>query len=687
MLRKLKKSVRLARQVTPRKMIKREAVPFRLVSRFKPCGDQPTAIEELDDNLNAQAPFQTLLGVTGSGKTFTIANVLANQNRPALVIAPNKTLAAQLYSELKEFFPYNRVRLFVSYYDYYQPEAYLPSTDTYIEKDAAINDEIDKLRHAATRAVLEASDTIIVASVSCIYGLGSPEDYFKMILFVEKGDLLDREQVLRKLVTMQYTRSDIEFVRGTFRVRGDIIDIFPSDQDTAAVRLRFFGDELEELSEIDSITGTTIQKIDCAAIYPVSHFVTDHDVTRRAIKSIKAELKEWLPELKAQNKLLEYERLKQRTLYDVELMQEIGFCPGIENYSRHIDGREAGEPPATLLDYFPDNFILIIDESHVTVPQIGGMYRGDQARKQNLVEYGFRLPSAKDNRPLNLEEFWERVKQTIFVSATPGDFELDKSEGVVVEQINRPTGLLDPVVEIRPASEQVDDLLGEIRATIEKGDRVLVTTLTKKMAEDLSDYLRETGIKARYLHSDINTVERIELLRGLRKGEFDVLIGINLLREGLDLVEVSLVAILDADKEGFLRSARSLIQTMGRAARNINGRVILYADHETKSIKAAIAEAERRRKIQSEFNQLHGIKPKSVERKEQASLSTVIDEEEDALVVDGQRLELPEDPKQQRKLIEQMRRAMFEAAAAKEFEKAASLRDAINAIGDRLVKQ
>jgi excinuclease ABC subunit B len=630
--------------------------------------------------------FQTLLGVTGSGKTFTIANVIAKQNRPTLVIAPNKTLAAQLYNEFLEFFPKNRVRYFVSYYDYYQPEAYIPSTDTYIEKDSAINEEIDKMRHAATKALLESRDTIIVASVSCIYGLGAPEDYFKMMLFLEKGDRIPREDVIRKLVHMQYKRTDIEFVRGSFRVRGETIDIFPSDQDSAAIRLLFFGDEVEEIREIDALTGTTIKALQSCAVYPVSHFVTSRDSIDRAIVSIKAELAERLKQMLHEGKPLEGQRLEQRTLYDLELLDEIGFCRGIENYSRHIAGRNAGEPPTTLLDYFPKDFLLVVDESHVTIPQLGGMYRGDRARKQTLVDFGFRLPSALDNRPLNLDEFWDRTGQTIFVSATPADLELEKSEGVIVEQVNRPTGLLDPPVTIKPATHQIDDLLVEIRRCVDAGERILAITLTKKMAEDLSAYLREIGVKARYLHSDITTIERVEILRGLRRGDFDVLIGINLLREGLDLVEVSLVAILDADKEGFLRSTRSLIQIMGRAARNVNGRVILYADQMTKSMEAAIAETERRRTIQAAFNAEHGIIPHSAKRGEQRSLGDAVD----MALAEAEKVygaDIPEDPKEQQKLVESLKKEMFDAAARREYERAAQLRDRIKAVTEVLIKR
>ena len=660
-----------------------------LRSKFEPCGDQPRAIAELNRNLAAGHRYQTLLGVTGSGKTFTIGNVVAKQNRPALVIAPNKTLAAQLYAEFKELFPENSVRYFVSYYDYYQPEAYIPTTDTYIEKDASINDEIDKLRHSATRAILESTDTIVVASVSCIYGLGAPEDYFNMMLFVERGDRVSREEVLRQLVYMQYSRSDIEFVRGCFRVRGETIDIFPSDQDERALRLLFFGDEIEDVREIDSITGATLRRLERCAIYPVSHYVTNQEAVERAITRTEAELKEWLPVLRSQGKVLEAQRLEQRTLYDMELLSEIGFCPGIENYSRHLSGRAAGEPPTTLLDYFPEGFVLIIDESHVTLPQLGGMFRGDQARKQTLIEYGFRLPSALDNRPLNLDEFWARVEQVIFVSATPGDVEFGLSQGRIVEQVNRPTGLLDPEVVVKPARNQVDDLLDEINTTVARHERVLVTTLTKKMAEDLARYLREAGIKCRYLHSDIQTLERFEILRGLRRGDFDVLIGINLLREGLDLVEVSLVAILDADKEGFLRSARSLIQTMGRAARNINGRVLLYADTITRSMSEAIEEANRRRAIQAAFNAAHGIQPRSATKEIQGPLGNVPSEEESSYVdAFGEVHEIPADRKAQQELIERLRQEMFAAAAKKEFERAAVLRDTIKHVQSQcLVKQ
>lgn len=671
---------------TPSRLDDRAAVDFALKSPFEPRGDQPQAIEQIIDNLNDGVAYQTLLGITGSGKTFTIANVIAAVQRPTLVIAPNKTLAAQLYAEFREFFPENRVRYFVSYYDYYQPEAYIPATNTYIEKDSSINDEIDKLRHSATRALLESRDTIVVASVSCIYGLGAPQDYFNMMLFLERGDVVPREDIIKKLVAMQYTRSDFEFERGNFRVRGETIDVFPSDQDAEAIRVSLFGDEVEALTIIDSISGQSLRPIDRCAVYPVSHFVTDPGAVQRAIGDIRAELNGWLPELLKQGKALEAQRLEQRTLYDLELLEEVGFCPGIENYSRHLGGRAPGSPPATLLDYFPPDLLLVIDESHVTVSQIGGMYRGDRARKQTLVDYGFRLPSALDNRPLNLDEFWARTGQTIFVSATPGEFEVERSRPHLVEQINRPTGLLDPPVSIRPALNQVDDLLEEIRRTVSGGERVLVTTLTKKMAENLAEYLREIGVRCRYLHSDINAIERVEILRGLRKGEFDVLIGINLLREGLDLVEVSLVAILDADKEGFLRSTRSLIQTMGRAARNVNGRVILYADRETDSIRAAVAETERRRKIQAAFNAEHGIVPRSAKSEIRGSLIEAEADLAEAIGCGDLSIEVPKDKAAQDALVTRLRKEMFDAAAKREFEKAAALRDALNTLQDRLLK-
>ncbi len=655
---------------------------FLLESSYTPRGDQPQAIRRISDDLSAGVRFQTLRGITGSGKTFTMANVIREQARPALIIAPNKTLAAQLYAEFREFFPNNQVRYFVSYYDYYQPEAYIPSTDTYIEKDSAINEEIDKMRHAATKALLESTDVIIVASVSCIYGLGAPEEYFKAMLYLEQGEWINRKELLRKLVQMQYVRSDNDFYRGTFRVRGETIDVFPSDQDAHAIRLIFFGDQLEEIAQIDGISGVVLRKLASTAVYPVSHFVTAREKVIAAAESIRAELDIRLAELRSGGKDFEAQRLEQRTLYDLELLFEIGFCPGIENYSRHLDQRQPGTPPSTLLDYFPKGFLLFIDESHVTVPQIGAMYRGDRARKQTLVDYGFRLPSALDNRPLSGEEFWERVGQVVFVSATPADFELSESGAHVVEQINRPTGLLDPEVSVRPALHQVDDLLNEAREVVDRGGRVLVTTLTKRMAEDLTTYLQGVGIRSRYLHADINTVERVEILRGLRRGDFDVLVGINLLREGLDLVEVQLVAILDADKEGFLRSERSLIQTMGRAARNVHGRVIMYADRETDSIKGAIRETERRRTIQAAYNAEHGIVPQSARRGLEGALTTVIEE-----LIDPETGEIvtldeppPADPQAQQKVVEGLRKEMLEAAGKREYERAAELRDKITRI-------
>ena len=660
-----------------------EGGDFKLVSNFTPKGDQPQAIKQLDKNLSDKKKFQTLLGVTGSGKTYTIANVIKKQNRPALVVAPNKTLAAQLYNEFKEFFPENEVHYFVSYYDYYQPEAYIPSTDTYIEKDSAINEEIDKLRHASTRAVLESRNTIIVSSVSCIYGLGAPEDYFDLMLYVEKGDEVERERIIQQLVYMQYKRVDTEFKRGTFRIRGEVIDIFPSDRDSSAFRLQFFGDEIEDINEIDSITGKKLRGLKKVAVYPLSHFLTGREAIDDAIISIKKELKEWLPRFRNQGKAFESERLKQRTLYDLELLKEIGFCSGIENYSRHLAGRSHEEAPTTLMDYFAKDFLLIVDESHVTLPQIGGMYKGDQARKKNLVDYGFRLPSAMDNRPLSFDEFWKKIGQAIFVSATPADRELELSENLVIEQINRPTGLLDPEIEIRPAKNQVDDLISQIHKTVEKGDRVIVTTLTKKMAEDLATYFKEIGINARYLHSDVTTFERVELIRGLRKGDYDVIIGINLLREGLDMVEVSLVAILDADKEGFLRSARSLIQTIGRVSRNINGRAILYADKVTKSMQEAIDETDRRRTIQEEYNKVNNITPTSATRSVDKSLNAeIVSEMVEESIIEN----MPKDPKELANIIVDLRAMMLKAADNKEFEKAAQLRDRVTKLEKYLLE-
>jgi len=587
---------------------------FMLKTPFEPTGDQPQAIDTLVQRLQEGQQSQVLLGVTGSGKTFTMVNVIAQVHKPTLILCHNKTLAAQLFSEFREFFPDNAVEYFVSYYDYYQPEAYIPSTDTYIEKDSQINDEIDKLRHSATRSLLERNDVIIVSSISCIYGLGSPEAYEGLLLYLEVGREIKRQDMLRKLVEIQYKRNDVDFHRGTFRVRGDVVEIFPAYEEERAIRVEFFGDEIESISEVDPLRGVKLGKLPRVTIYPGSHYVTTLDNRKRAIESIRIELRERLADLNQQQRLVEAQRLSQRTLFDLEMIEELGFCQGIENYSRHLTGRAPGEAPPTLLEYFPKDWLLVVDESHVTVPQIGGMFRGDRARKSVLVEHGFRLPSALDNRPLNFEEWEKGLNQTVYVSATPGEYELTKSGGEVVEQVIRPTGLLDPIVEVRPAKNQVDDLLTEIRIRVEKGERVLITTLTKKLSEDLTRYYQEQRIKVKYLHSDIETLERVEILRDLRLGVFDVLIGINLLREGLDLPEVSLVGIMDADKEGFLRSERSLIQTIGRAARNAEGFVILYADKITDSMRKAIDETARRRKIQEEFNAANGITPRTIRK-------------------------------------------------------------------------
>jgi excinuclease ABC subunit B len=649
---------------------------FELSSDFSPAGDQPQAIESLAEGVLRGDRHQVLLGVTGSGKTFTTAHVIARVNRPTLVMAPNKTLAAQLYHELKSLFPDNAVRYFVSYYDYYQPEAYVPSTDTFIEKDSSINDEIDKMRHSATKALLERNDVIIVASVSCIYGLGSPEAYFEMLVFLEVGERADRDQILRRLVDIQYERNDYDFHRGTFRVRGDVVEIFPASEESRALRIEFFGDQIERISEVDPLRGTKLRELDKAAIYPASHYVTQPEQRKRAIDAIREELRLRLDVLRSESKLLEAQRLEQRTMYDLELLEEMGFCPGIENYSRHLTGRAEGEPPLTLLNYFPEDFLTVIDESHVTVPQIGGMYRGDRSRKGTLVEFGFRLPSAMDNRPLSFDEFESIVSQCIYVSATPGDYERERGRGRVVEQLIRPTGLIDPEVVVRPAGQQVDDLLDEVRQRAEAGERVLATTLTKKMAEDLTEYYHELGVRVRYLHSDIDTIERVEIIRDLRRGVFDVLVGINLLREGLDLPEVSLVAILDADKEGFLRSARSLIQTIGRAARNVNGKVILYADQITGSIRAALDETERRRAVQREYNEAHGITPQTIVKAIADSLVPGQDgrgDVESVLEEEGVYLSADEIPRR----VADLRKAMQRAAADLEFEKAAGLRDEI----------
>lgn len=656
---------------------------FSLVSDFQPQGDQPQAIGQLVEGLEQGLKHQVLLGVTGSGKTFSMAHVIAQVNRPALVMAPNKTLAAQLYSEFKELFPENAVRYFVSYYDYYQPEAYVPRSDTYIEKDAAINEEIDKMRHSATKALLERRDTIIVASVSCIYGLGSPEAYFDLILFVEENSQIERDVLLRKLVDIQYQRNDFDFHRGTFRVRGDVVEVFPAYEENKAVRLEFFGDTVETIAEIDPLRGKVLRRLDKIAIYPASHYVTTSNRMKKAVAGIRAELSERLAELQAENKILEAQRLEQRTLYDLALLEEMGFCPGIENYSRHLDGRAPGEPPSTLLNYFPQDYVLFIDESHVTVPQIGGMYRGDRSRKGTLVEYGFRLPSALDNRPLSFTEFERITGQTIYVSATPGSYEQQQSQRRIVEQLIRPTGLIDPELAVRPAKAQVDDLLEEIRKRVEKGERVLVTTLTKRLAEDLTDYYQELGVKVRYLHSDIDTLERVEIIRELRRGTFDVLIGINLLREGLDIPEVSLVAILDADKEGYLRSERSLIQTIGRAARNVHGLVILYADTTTDSMRRAIDETLRRRRIQTAYNEEHGITPQSVRKAIASPLVKIYEADYAPIPVVAESGEDYLSPQQLTAQIEQTRQEMRQAAAALEFERAAELRDLLQALEQR----
>jgi len=656
---------------------------FNLVAEFEPKGDQPQAIAQLTDGLQRGVEHQVLLGVTGSGKTFTVANVVAQLNKPTLVIAPNKTLAAQLYNEFKALFPDNAVRYFVSYYDYYQPEAYVPSTDTYIEKDSSINDEIDKMRHSATKALLERNDVLIVASVSCIYGLGSPEAYFDMLLFLEVNSAADRDHVLRKLVDIQYQRNDIDFHRGTFRVRGDVVEIFPVSEESRALRVEFFGDTVEAIAEIDPLRGHVLRRLDKIAIYPASHYVTTPDRMEQAVTNIRTELKERLAALRAENKLLEAQRLEQRTMYDLEMLHEMGFCNGIENYSRHLTGRAPGEPPPTLMNYFPDDWLLFIDESHVTVPQIGGMYRGDRSRKETLVNFGFRLPSALDNRPLNFQEFESLAQTVVYVSATPGNYELEKARGVVVEQLIRPTGLMDPEIIVRPARQQVDDLLEEIRRRIERHERVLATTLTKKMAEDLTDYYHELGVRVRYLHSDIETLERIDIIRDLRRGEFDVLVGINLLREGLDLPEVSLVAILDADKEGYLRSERSLIQTIGRAARNVNGTVIMYADGITESMRRAIDETNRRRGIQQAYNTEHGITPQTIQKviaerwaevaeADYVDLTGVAEESADYVALK----DIP-------KTIAALQKEMREAAARLEFERAAELRDRIQKLQEQ----
>jgi excinuclease ABC subunit B len=651
---------------------------FRLVSEFEPTGDQPAAIDALTEGVLKKNRHQVLLGVTGSGKTFTIANVIANVNKPALVIVHNKTLAAQLYGEFKYFFPENAVEYFVSYYDYYQPEAYLPATDTYIEKDAMINEDIDRLRHSATRAVLERNDTIVVASVSCIYGIGSPEDYMGMHLVVEEGMQTERDAFLRRLVDMLYER-DEDLRRGKFRVRGDVVDIFPSFSVDNAIRVEFFGDNIDGLYEFDALTGKTLRRLSKIAIFPNSHWITPRERIEKAIEAIKKELDKRIDYFLGQGNDLEAKRIEQKTRFDLEMLSEFGFCHGIENYSRHLSGRAPGEPPSCLMDYFSDDFLIIIDESHATIPQVRGMYEGDRSRKQTLIDFGFRLPSALDNRPLKFLEFEERVHQAIYVSATPAEYEISKSYSQIVEQIVRPTGLKDPAIELRPVAGQLDDLLGEVRMRASAGDKVLVTTLTKKMAEDITEYYSELGIKARYLHSDIDTLERVEILRDLRLGKFDVLIGVNLLREGLDLPEVSLVAVFDADKEGFLRSSRSLIQTAGRAARNINGMVIFYADNMTGSMKTAIDETERRRKIQEDYNTRHNITPRSVKKEISNILGSIY--EADYWTVPAVAEEKAEysDDKELQKLEEEMK----SSAEKLEFERAAKIRDRIKAIKEK----
>lgn len=658
-------------------MIERETSnTFHLASKYEPAGDQPAAIAELVDGVKGGEKAQILLGATGTGKTFTISNVIQEVNKPTLVIAHNKTLAGQLYGEFKEFFPDNAVEYFVSYYDYYQPEAYVPSSDTYIEKDSSINDEIDKLRHSATSSLLERNDVIVVASVSCIFGLGDPREYSQQVVSLRVGMEMDRNELLKSLVDIQFERNDIDFQRGRFRVRGDVVEIFPASRDEHALRVEFFGDEIDRIREVDALTGEIVGETEHVAIFPATHFVTNEEHMEHAISQIQEELEARLKVLRSENKLLEAQRLEQRTNYDIEMMREMGYTSGIENYSRHMDGRQEGEPPYTLLDFFPDDFLLVIDESHVTMPQIRGMYNGDRARKQMLVDYGFRLPSALDNRPLRLEEFEQHVNQIVYVSATPGPYEMEQTE-TVVQQIIRPTGLLDPEVEIRPIMGQIDDLVGEIHERIEKDQRVFVTTLTKKMAEDLTDYFKELGLKVKYLHSDVKTLERTEIIRDLRLGEFDILIGINLLREGIDVPEVSLIAILDADKEGFLRSERSLVQTMGRAARNAEGKVIMYADKITDSMQRAMDETARRRVIQEAYNEEHGIEPKTIikEIRDLISISKTADKDETVVQLDKSYEDLSRQEKAD--LLMKLEREMKDAAKALDFETAATLRDTI----------
>ncbi|AME07270.1 excinuclease ABC subunit UvrB [Bacillus siamensis] len=648
---------------------------FELVSKYQPQGDQPQAIEKLVKGIQEGRKHQTLLGATGTGKTFTVSNLIKEVNKPTLVIAHNKTLAGQLYSEFKEFFPNNAVEYFVSYYDYYQPEAYVPQTDTFIEKDASINDEIDKLRHSATSSLFERRDVIIIASVSCIYGLGSPEEYREMVVSLRPEMEIERNELLRKLVDIQYARNDIDFKRGTFRVRGDVVEIFPASRDEHCIRVEFFGDEIERIREVDALTGEILGDRDHVAIFPASHFVTRAEKMEKAILNIEQELEERLKVMRENGKLLEAQRLEQRTRYDLEMMREMGFCSGIENYSRHLTLRPPGSTPYTLLDYFPDDFMIVVDESHVTIPQVRGMFNGDQARKQVLVDHGFRLPSALDNRPLRFEEFEKHMHNIVYVSATPGPYEIEHTPEMI-EQIIRPTGLLDPLIDVRPIEGQIDDLIGEIQARIERNERVLVTTLTKKMSEDLTDYLKEIGIKVNYLHSEIKTLERIEIIRDLRLGKYDVLVGINLLREGLDIPEVSLVAILDADKEGFLRSERSLIQTIGRAARNAEGRVIMYADKITNSMEIAMNETKRRREQQEHFNEIHGITPQTINKEIRdviRATQAAEDKEEYKTKAAPKLTKLTK--KERQKVVEQMEHEMKEAARALDFERAAELRD------------
>ena len=660
---------------------------FKLVSQYQPAGDQPAAIQTLIQGLQDGLAHQVLLGVTGSGKTYTMANVIETEQRPTLILAHNKTLAAQLYGEMKTYFPGNSIEYFVSYYDYYQPEAYVPASDTYIDKDASINEHIEQMRLSATKALLERSDTIVVATVSAIYGLGEPESYFKMVLHLDRGDLIDQRDILRRLAEMQYTRNEVELHRGTYRCRGEIIDVFPAESEREAVRIALFDDEIESLAWFDPLTGEVLRKVPRLAIHPKTHYVTERQTLLDAVDFIKVELEERLEQLRDLNKLVEAQRLEQRTRFDLEMILEIGYCSGIENYSRYLSGRNAGEAPPTLFDYLPDNALLVIDESHVTIPQLGAMYRGDRSRKENLVEYGFRLPSALDNRPLRFDEFEKLVPQTVFVSATPGNYEKEHG-GQIVEQVVRPTGLLDPTVEVRPVVSQVDDVMSEINLRVAKNERVLVTTLTKRMSEDLTDYLAEHGIRVRYLHSDIDTVERIEIIRDLRLGEFDVLVGINLLREGLDIPEVSLVAILDADKEGFLRSETTLIQTMGRAARNLNGKAILYADRITNSMQKALDETERRRLKQAEYNQKHGVVPKSINKAvkdilEGAYRSGPSKQKFNYKVAEDSPTYALDNPAEAEKAIKQLEERMYQHARDLEFEEAAGLRDQIQKLQAR----